>query len=83
MSALIYYSGETIQAGDRVRYHGEKGYVDFVVTEESGNETYDWSVEEYPGGGVMIVAEGFGNVFIDAAQLDDFLEFVGRSSENS
>ena len=37
MSALAYLSGKVIQAGDRIRYHGEQGYVDFVVTETSGD----------------------------------------------
>lgn len=80
MTHLTYESGEDIQAGDRIRYHGEQGIVDFVVTHASGDERLDWFLQEYPGGGVMIVAAGFGNVFLGVDDLGDFLEYVSRGT---
>src|SRR3982074_427350 len=82
MSVPAYDSGENIQAGDRIRYHGETGYVDFVVTEETGDASLGWFLQQFPGG-AMIVAEGFGSVFLGLEDLDDFLEFVARRAEPS
>ena len=76
---LTYVCGNELLAGDRVKYHGEPGYVSFVVTEKTGDPSLDWFVDEFPGGGAMVVAEGFGHVFLGVADLDDFLEFVARS----
>ncbi|MET0555708.1 MAG: hypothetical protein ABW221_21900 [Vicinamibacteria bacterium] len=79
MSVLSYPSGDPIQAGDRVLYDGEQGYVDFVVTARTGDDDLDWYLDEFPGGGVMIVAEGFGRVFLDVEALGDLLlTFVTR-----
>jgi hypothetical protein len=80
MSDLSYHSGEAIQPGDHIRYDGETGHIDFVVTEKSGDRALDWFLEQFPGGGVMVIAEGFGRVFLDLANLDDQLEFVARAS---
>jgi hypothetical protein len=81
VTTLIYVTGEAIQAGDRVRYHGEQGRVDFVVTDSAGQASLDWYLREFPGGGAMIVAEGFGSVFLTVDDLDDFLEFVARKTD--
>jgi hypothetical protein len=83
MGALSYLSGEVIAAGDLIRYHGKQGYVEFVVTEASGDASSDWYLEEFPGGGAMIVAEGFDRVFLGVKDLDDALEFVARSPSPS
>jgi hypothetical protein len=82
-AALSYESGEPVQAGDRIRYHGEAGYVDFVVTEKSGDPSLDWFVEQYPGGEMMILAETFGRVFLGVDDFDDLLEFVARSTDGA
>jgi len=78
MVPLKYLSGEQIEAGDEIRYHGERGHIEFVVTNATGDPALDWYLEQFPGGGAMIVAESFGNVFLALDDLDDFLEFVGR-----
>jgi hypothetical protein len=74
--AWVYPSGEEVRAGDRIRYCGEEGVVDFVVSESTGDSDRDWFMDEY-GGGVMIMAAGFGSVFISDA--DDQLELVARA----
>ena len=79
MSALSYMSGDEIKEGDRIRYHGEPGHVDFVVTQPSGDQARDWYLEQFPGGGLMIRAETFGSVFLTIADVDDQLELVSRA----
>ena len=36
----------------------------------------DWYLKEFPGGGFMLRAEGFGHVFLDEEGIDEKLEFV-------
>jgi hypothetical protein len=74
-----YLSGEEIKSGDRISFHGEPGEVEFVVTDLTGDASMDWYVEEHPGGGVMISAEGFGSVFLPVGAIDERVEFVSRS----
>ena len=80
MKSLRYLSGDDIRPGDRILFHREQGVVEFVVTGLSGDPENDWFFEEYPGGGVMIRAEGCGNTFLDAENLagNEDLEFVSR-----
>jgi len=80
MGSPKYMSGEDVRANDRIRYHGEDGHVEFVATEKDGQ--HDWFVDEFPGGGVMIWAEAFGSVFLDAADIEtnEHLEFVSRET---
>lgn len=73
-----YPSGEEIRAGDRIKYHGESGEVEFVVSRPQGDPARDWYLQEFPGGGIMIRAAGFGNVFLTGTREDD-LEFVSRA----
>lgn len=75
-----YASGEDIREKDRVKYHGEPGEIEFVVTHPTGVTDMDWYLEQFPGGGFMINAENFGSVFIDAENIDEFLTFVARGS---
>jgi hypothetical protein len=81
MVGVNYQTGEDVRAGDRIRYHGEPGHVEFVATEKDGE--HDWYVDEFPGGGAMIQAETFGSVFIHAAEVqeDEDLEFVSRRED--
>ena len=68
-----YSSGEEIQSGDRVLYHGEPSQVEFVASR--GDPETGWYVEQF-GGGFMILAPSFGRVFVHKA--DEDLEFVAR-----
>jgi hypothetical protein len=75
----VYADGRDVQPGDRIRFHGEPGYVEFVVTERTGDESLDWFVEEFHGGGAMIVAKAYGRVFLGLDQLDGRLELESRA----
>jgi hypothetical protein len=76
--AFVYQSGEEIQKGDLINYHGDPGEVEFVVQSRTGDPAMDWYLEQFPGGGVMINAKGFGRVFLAEGDIDDFLEFTSR-----
>ena len=73
-----YLAGELIKAGDRIRYHGDPGFVDFVATERCGDPDIDWFTDEFPGGGVMICSSTMGSVFLGLDDLGDLLEFESR-----
>jgi hypothetical protein len=82
--ALTYYrSNVEIRAGDRIKYHGDGGQVEFVVTGPTGDPSIDWFLEDSPGGGVGITATGFGRVFLPVEELgeEEDLEFVSRAPE--
>jgi hypothetical protein len=82
MTKFVYPSGEEVKRGDRIRFHGEPGEVEFVVAELTGDPAMDWYMEEFPGGGYMIKAEGFGRVFLMETSNDlEDLEFVARAKE--
>jgi hypothetical protein len=79
MVAVHHYpSGDAIRSGDRVRFRGSEGIVEFVVLERVGDAARDWYLDEF-GGGVMISAEGLGAVFLGPDDLDQDLEFISRS----
>jgi hypothetical protein len=58
---LRYSTGEEIQSGDRIVYHGEPSQVEFIA--ERGDPETGWYVEEF-GGGFMLLAPSFGRVFV-------------------
>ncbi len=70
-----YSSGEEIQPGDHVLYHGEPGQKEFVA--KAGDPESGWYVEQF-GGGCIILAPGFGRVFV--SKTDEDLEFVAREA---
>jgi hypothetical protein len=70
---VTYLSGDEIQPGDHVLYHGESGCVEFVA--KAGDPETSWYVETF-GGGCMIVAQSFGRIFV--SEPDEDLELVGR-----
>lgn len=79
---VVYPSGEDVREGDHVRYLGEVGTVEFVVTDKKTNDqSSDWYTDQFPGGGVMITNETFGRVFLSSADFDGHLEFVSRREE--
>ena len=84
MSSLTYRSGEEIKGGDRITYHGEPGEVEFVVTKKVGDAAKDWYLDQFPGGGVMVTASGFGSVFLGVNDIDeDDLEFTSRGEKTA
>lgn len=74
---LKYQTGEAIQKGDRIRYHGEIGLVEFVAERITGDAAADWYVQEF-GGGVMLLVNPFGRVFISDLANDEDLELIAR-----
>jgi hypothetical protein len=77
-----YQSGEEINKGDRVLFHGESAEVEFVVDENTEDAALDWYMQEF-GGGVMIrEPKNFGATFIQAESLPktEDLEFLSRAN---
>jgi hypothetical protein len=73
--SLTYASGEEVQSGDHILYHGETGQVEFVA--KPGDPGTAWYVEQFDGG-CMILAPSFGRVFV--SETDEDLEFVSRDA---
>lgn len=73
--SLSYPSGEEIQPGDRILYHGEPGQVEFLAT--PGDAETAWYAGQF-GGGCMIVAQGFGRIFLSKPGEEEDLAFVSR-----
>jgi hypothetical protein len=82
VSRWRYVSGETVNAGDHLRYHNEPGRVDFVVSERTGDSASDWYVDEY-GGGLMMTVENYGSVFLPGTEIGEDLEFVARGKADN
>lgn len=83
MKRFNYPSGQAVQVGDVIVYHGEPGEVEFVVADRTGDPSKDWYLEQFPGGGFMITAKGFGSVFLGEGDIDEDLEFVSRSGSSA
>jgi hypothetical protein len=78
-----YQSGEGIQKGDRVLFHGEPGYIEFVADPANKDPETEWYVKEY-GGGVMVVEpKFFGRAFLLNSEDAEDLTFVSRSEEST
>jgi hypothetical protein len=82
MKPFKYPSGQDVKPGDQILYHGEPGEVEFVVADRTGDPSKDWHIEQFPGGGFMITAKGFGSVFLAESDIDEDLEFVSRSGSS-
>jgi hypothetical protein len=78
---FIYTTGEDIRKGDRITYHGEPGEVEFVVTGLVGDSEMDWYAQQFPGGGIMVTASRFGNVFVGVDDIDETLEPKSRGHQ--
>jgi len=74
---FLYSSGEAVQRGDRIRYAGYSGEVEFVADPDAPSSDTAWYIEEF-GGGCMIVTEKFGCVFLHSTSDNEDLEFVSR-----
>ncbi len=79
VKTFLYQSGEEIECGDHVLYHGEQGQIELVAAEKVWNDAIDWYIEKYPGGGIMLDADNFGHVFLTEEDIDEKLEFVSRA----
>jgi hypothetical protein len=74
--SVSYPTGEVIHKGDRIRYAGGSGIVEFVSDPDVANpETADFLDQAH---GCLILTEKFGSLFLGAPQDDGALEFVSR-----
>ncbi len=80
MKQFKYQTGEEIKRGDHIAYSGGSGRVEFLVTEKVGDPATDWYLQQYPTGGLMIVADGFGEVFLTEEDIDEDLVLLSRGS---
>jgi hypothetical protein len=65
------------------KYHGERGEVEFFASQIAGDASHDWYLEEFPSGGMMIIAERCGSVFLVTGEDNDGdLKFVGRKDKS-
>ncbi len=73
-----YLTGQTVLSGDLIKYSGEDGVVDFVIT----NQSPDWdSYWNELGQGIMLKVPSFGSVYVPFE--DEELEFVSRNENNN
>jgi hypothetical protein len=74
----MYQSGEPIQKGDRVLFHGEPGEIEFVVGKLVGEPAMDWYMEEYRGGVMVLEPKSFGRAFLHHTEEAEDLVLVSR-----
>jgi hypothetical protein len=75
---MKYQSGEEIQKGDKVLFHGEPGEIEFVVEELVGDPAMDWHIQEQGPGVMILEPKFFGRAFIRETENEEDLEFVSR-----
>jgi hypothetical protein len=73
--APTYSSGEAIEPGDHITYHGERGKVELVALPEDQNTM--WYIEHH-GTGCMLLVPSFGRVFVTETDADEDLAFLAR-----
>jgi hypothetical protein len=76
---FFYITGEEVQAGDRIRFGGSGGFVEFLADPDSPSSATDWYVQTQ-GSGCMLVTEKFGSVFLRSPEDDEDLELISRGS---
>jgi hypothetical protein len=81
---LRYLSGEEIQKGDRVRFHGQPAEIDFPASDLDDID-HAWFVLQY-GGGVMVRDPLIsGCTFVPVDQLKNYedLKFIARGASKT
>jgi hypothetical protein len=76
---MRYMTGETIEKGDRIRYAGGDGIIDFIADPDVADPGSDFYIDEF-GGGCMLLTEKFGSVFVQAPDAEEDLQFVSRAA---
>jgi hypothetical protein len=78
--ALKYRSGEQIQRGDHVFFHGNPAEIELVAFDPNDPEQA-WHVREFGGGVLVSDPMCSGRTFIPRDSLSEYedLEFVSRS----
>lgn len=79
MSALKYRSGEEIQKGDSVIFHGERAQIEMVATDPRDAEQA-WYLKEFGEGILISEPKHFGRAFLRSDEIADCedLQFVSR-----
>jgi hypothetical protein len=72
---LTYPSGERVLKGDRIRYAGHPGVVEFLP--DPADPETAWYAEQ--GGVCMIRTDAYGPILFHSTHDDEDLEFVSRS----
>lgn len=67
---IFYESGEPVSKGDRIRYRGEDGTVEFTVSKDDCGDR-DPYLDDFPNGGVMLSTSRLGRVFVPLDQLNE------------
>jgi hypothetical protein len=75
---LTYQTGEGVRPGDVITYAGSFGTVEFVISTPTGDAAMDWYLKENPCGGLMLVVESCGSVFLPDPHQDEDLYLVSR-----
>lgn len=75
---MRYQSGEDIQKGDRVLFHGEPGEIEFIVDKLVGDPAMDWHMREQGPGVMILEPKSFRRVFIHDTENAEDLRFVSR-----
>jgi len=75
---FTYDSGEEVRPGDVIRYHGDPGRVEFIVTPGTADPMLVWYLEQNPNGGAMLeLKDSWGYVFVNFP--DEDLDLVSRA----
>ena len=74
--SVSYPTGEIIQKGDRIRYAGGSGIVEFVADPDVADPEAADFLDQAEG--CLILTEKFGSIFLEAPHDDGALEFVSR-----
>jgi len=75
---MRYQSGDEIQKGDRVLFHGEPGEIEFVVDKLTGDPVLDWNMKENGPGVMILEPKLFGHVYMRDTENAEDLILVSR-----
>jgi hypothetical protein len=75
---LRYRSGEEIRKGDRIRFHGEPGEIEFAAETIVGDPFSDWNLTTHGPGVMVLEPKFFGRAYIFETEENEDLEFVAR-----
>jgi hypothetical protein len=74
---LKYQSGEEIEKGDRILFHGEPAEIEFVVDSLVSDPAIDWYMRELGPGVMVLEPKYFGSAYLRDTVNED-LVFVSR-----
>lgn len=77
---MKYQSGEEIQKGDKVLFHGEPGEIEFIVDTLTGDPAMDWYMKEQGPGVMILEPRRSGRAFIKDTENAEDLVLLSRSN---